>query len=153
MFDKCKNQYDACDKAITFIYGQDYLDKLDEESYLILVRQAKFLFESGMRWQKERRKQKKINNMGNQNKPMCHPATWLKSCYPTTIVNDRYHGTYSHGEWLAFACDFWDVPEDIEYEDSECEWFWGANEYIVGKGRTPQEAFNNLKEQMALLKW
>ena len=60
MFDNCKNQYEACEKAVNFIYEKDYLDSLDEKSYLILLRQAKFLFESGMRWQKMRMKRASI---------------------------------------------------------------------------------------------
>lgn len=57
MFKNCKNKYDACDKAITFIYGKDYLDSLGEDEYLRLVRIAKFLFESGMRWQRDNGKE------------------------------------------------------------------------------------------------
>lgn len=90
--------------------------------------------------------------MENKLKTMCHPATWFKcDCYPTTIVADRYIGTYSKGKWLAFACDFWDVPDEIEGGDTECELFWIDYDYVVGKGDTPQEAFDNLKEQMQSL--
>jgi hypothetical protein len=61
MFDNCKNEYEACDKALTFIYGQDYLDSLSEEDYHILVRKAWFLFQSGMKWQKEQMKRAAVD--------------------------------------------------------------------------------------------
>ena len=73
---------------------------------------------------------------------------WNESYYPTTIVIDRYNGCYSGGKWLAFPCFFYDVPEEIEGEDPECSFFWENCNEPVGKGNTPQEAFDNLKEIM-----
>ena len=71
---------------------------------------------------------------------------WKQLHYPTTIVADRYDGTYSHGKWLAFPIDYYDLPEDIDSGDLECGEFWRKYPGPVGKGNTPQEAFDNLVE-------
>ena len=71
---------------------------------------------------------------------------WQRHHQPTTIVIDPYCGTYSDGEWLAFPLDTWDVPKDIDAGDMECCIFWKEYDQPVGKGSTPDEALNNLKE-------
>ena len=76
------------------------------------------------------------------------PTIWCRDCYPTTIVIDRYGGTYSGANWLAFPCLFENVPKSIEGGDGECMDFWDDYKGAVGKGKTPQEAFDNLKEIM-----
>lgn len=76
------------------------------------------------------------------------PSIWCNGCYPTTIIKDRYDGTYSDGRWLAFPCLFDKVPPEIEGQDPECRRFWDNYKGIVGKGKTPQEAFDNLKDLM-----
>ena len=91
---------------------------------------------------------KDMQKREKEQKTMCNPSMWLDGYYPTTIVSDRYNGTYSGGQWLAFACDYWDVPDGVDGGDTECESFWNDNEYAVGRGSTPQEAFDNLKELM-----
>lgn len=73
---------------------------------------------------------------------------WLKEEYPTTIVNDRYGGTYSHAAWLAFPIDFYSVPEEIDGEDGECMWFWDKYKEPVGRGATPNEAVADLRIQV-----
>lgn len=74
---------------------------------------------------------------------------WLESHYPTTIVRDRYNGTYSGGEWLAFPLDYWDVPGEVDGGDPECMMFWEHYDGIVGRGATYQEAMEDLIKQMA----
>ena len=75
-------------------------------------------------------------------------SIWCKYYYPTTIIADRYDGTYSNAEWLAFPCLLEQVPKEVDGEDGECMFFWNNYKKIVGKGKTPQEAFDNLKELM-----
>ena len=70
---------------------------------------------------------------------------WKRYQYPTTIVADRYDGVYSHGKWLAFPCDYYSLPEDFDGGDLECGDFWRKYKGPVGKGNTPQEAFESLK--------
>lgn len=73
---------------------------------------------------------------------------WLYTHYPTTIVNDRYSGTYSGAEWLAFPLDYWNVPEEVDGGDSECMMFWEDYDGVVGKGNTPELAMANLVAKM-----
>lgn len=73
---------------------------------------------------------------------------WLEDLYPTTIVCDRYSGAYSHGKWLAFPYDWWDVPSEVEGGDTECWLFWQDYNGIVGKGDTPQSALEDLTSKM-----
>lgn len=80
---------------------------------------------------------------------------WLRTSYPTTIVNDRYGGTYSNARWLAFPTYADDTPLDWDAEDMECQYFWDTFEKkggIVGKGATPDEAFADLKAKLTELK-
>ena len=71
----------------------------------------------------------------------------IDELYPITIIKDRYSGTYSGARWLAFNM----YPEhvyvlDVNGDDISCNWFWSgeANEYIIGKGSTPDEALADL---------
>jgi hypothetical protein len=43
---------------------------------------------------------------------------WLKEEYPTTIVADRYDGSYSGAAWLAFPFD--ECPLGVDGGDLEC---------------------------------
>lgn len=73
---------------------------------------------------------------------------WLERHYPATIVNDRYSGTYSGGEWLAFPLDYWNVPDEVDGGDIECMLFWDTYDGVVGKGNTPQGAMEDLIRKM-----
>lgn len=71
---------------------------------------------------------------------------WLP--VPLCIVEDRYGGAYSDAYYLAFNMTPSDVSElDINAGDSECLAFWEkeAEDYIIGKGKTPTEALMNLR--------
>ena len=71
---------------------------------------------------------------------------------PLCIVEDRYSGIYSGAEFLAFNQEPFHVAElPIDAGDGECEKFWSgthktynAKDYIIGKGKTPEEAVVNL---------
>lgn len=64
--------------------------------------------------------------------------------YPVTIVLARYGGTYEGGKWLAFPLDHFDLPGDWQGGDSECNTFWQNYPNLVGKGKTPDEAHQDL---------
>lgn len=70
-----------------------------------------------------------------------------KDIYPVTVICDRYTGTYSGALWTAWNLDFWEVPREVEGDDSDCWNFWGSHTqkaYPVGRGNSPQEAFDDL---------
>lgn len=73
---------------------------------------------------------------------------WLETHYPTTIVRDRYDGTYSGADWLAFSLDYWNVPDEVDGGDPECMMFWEDYDGVVGKGNTPELAMANLVAKM-----
>ena len=65
--------------------------------------------------------------------------------YPITIIMDRYSGIYSGGAFLAFNLDYDEIPQEINQDDVTCMNFWSTNKnMIVGRGATPQEAYENL---------
>ena len=76
---------------------------------------------------------------------MSKRSEWL---WPVTIIMDRYSGTYSGGQYTAWNCYPEDIPNDVFSNDMACAEFWGINDetnkYIVGKGRTPDDAQNDL---------
>ena len=72
---------------------------------------------------------------------------WLMNHYPTTIVRDRYCGTYSGAEWLAFPLDH--MPEGVAGDDLECAEFWKGYWGLVGKGKTPSDALLDLEAAVA----
>lgn len=76
-------------------------------------------------------------------------AFWMKHRYPVTIIADRYHGSYSGAEWLAFPLERDEVPEEVCGDDMEEMTFWDDYKGIVGKGTTPDEALANLTEKVA----
>lgn len=51
----------------------------------------------------------------------------MTDIYPLTITRDRYCGTYSHGEYLAWNLDVWEVPTDPAADDVTCMEFWATN--------------------------
>lgn len=79
------------------------------------------------------------------------PYDWLKTHYPTTIVNDRFGGTYSKAEWLAFPFDYYEVPEEVDGDDIVCQIFWDNYDGPVGKGASPKEAFDDLEQKLKAL--
>ena len=64
--------------------------------------------------------------------------------YPLTIISDRYHGTYSKGNYLAFPYDYWRLPLEIDGDDIECMLFWDKFDGAVGRGSTPFDAIVDL---------
>ena len=75
--------------------------------------------------------------------------------YPLTIIKDRYGGAYSGSEYTAWNLDFYEIPIDITLSDISCMDFWVDEEikqnYIIGKGRTAEEAVNDLYLKLEML--
>ena len=76
---------------------------------------------------------------------------WIDYEYPLTIISDRYGGTYSKAQIIAFPLDYYDIPVEVSGEDMECAWFWGSYKEPVGKGMTPDEALADLRVKMKKL--
>jgi len=70
--------------------------------------------------------------------------------YPCIIIPDRYDGCYSGASWTAWNLYIEGFPYGPESGDSECYNFWQDYKGIVGKGNTPQEAYNDLKKQIIM---
>lgn len=75
----------------------------------------------------------------------------VNKIYPITIISDRYTGTYSGGEWTAWACDADSIPEGIFDGDIECAAAWSelkedrkCGKLAFGIGNTPDEALRDL---------
>ena len=89
-------------------------------------------------------------------------VTSIEDIYPLTIMSDRYGGTYSEGQFLAFNDYFHHLPKQIAGSDGDCLTFWSDfkqgkslnyfnNPIFCGKGSTPTKALNNLLKTMKLL--
>lgn len=69
--------------------------------------------------------------------------------YPCTITSDRYSGAYSGGCWLAWPVDACYVPSGADDGNYlECDDFWRTWTKPVGKGDTPQAAYDDLARQL-----
>jgi len=76
----------------------------------------------------------------------------VKIPYPLCVVEDRYGGAYSGARFLAFNMSPHNVQRlPINASDIDCENFWNGkdwdydvNDYIIGKGDTPEEAIWHL---------
>jgi hypothetical protein len=69
---------------------------------------------------------------------------------------------YSKGQFLAFNCDYYKLPKEIDGDDPTCAEFWenfrkngmqikqfgDMQEIFCGKGNTPNQALYDLLEQM-----
>lgn len=70
----------------------------------------------------------------------------IESIYPLTITADRYNGTYSGGQFVAWNLDACDVPIDPFCGDVICMDFWDnkSDRYVFGVGNTVEEAVLSL---------
>lgn len=66
--------------------------------------------------------------------------------WPIAIVQDRYMGTYTGGDWVAIprADLAGDFDETVWGDDMECMSWAEDNKKIVGIGSTPDAALDNL---------
>ncbi len=72
------------------------------------------------------------------------------SLWPIAIIEDRYHGTYSGGKWIAIAN--WRKDDRLNFVedegnggDTDASDFWYNPPSWVAVGNTPQEALAELK--------
>lgn len=71
----------------------------------------------------------------------------IDEIYPLTVISDRYTGTYSGANYLAFNNDYHKIPSNgPDGDDVNCSKFWDRydKDGIVGKGGTPSEAIDDL---------
>lgn len=70
----------------------------------------------------------------------------LQALWPIAIVQDRYMGTYTGGQWIAIPQA--DLAPSLEKtvwgDDGDCSEWAASNVETVGVGNTPQEAYENL---------
>lgn len=81
----------------------------------------------------------------------------LNNLWPVTIVRDRYMGTYSGGDWVAWHADVDEVAHycaDADGGDNCAIEFWervksSRNRDVpsYGLGATPEQALRNLTQQ------
>lgn len=75
-----------------------------------------------------------------------------RDIHPLIIHHNRYGKNYGGDKFIAFNLDIDNFPEEIHGSKSEQKAFWKSIEkegkYLVGKGSTPQEAFNELYEKI-----
>lgn len=68
--------------------------------------------------------------------------------YPTTVTRARYGGTYSGASWHAWPLEPQQVPLDATGSDVACATFWDDYSEPVGLGNTPNEAVEDLTQQL-----
>lgn len=115
-----------------------------------------------------------IDNQTNIPLPSLHGSGFTARVWPVTIKPARYGGTYSGARWHAWGLRMTDVPDAAYGSDPECGGFWagvlppekwaagaehfadwvrgsGASEYslVVGRGSTPNEAYEKLKRTVS----
>ena len=88
-----------------------------------------------------------------------HARRYRPDTWPVWIIEDRYGGAYSDGEWLAIAdprryakgeVTRLDLVEQGAYEgDIECMEFWAdlGDVWWIGKGATPDAALADLNRR------
>lgn len=76
------------------------------------------------------------------------PQTDCEDIYPLVIIEDRYTGVYSNGEYTAWNMYFDEIPQDIDGDDVSCYDFWHSYNGIVGLGKTPNEAIEDLRKKL-----
>ena len=78
--------------------------------------------------------------------------------YPIAVVQDRYGGCYSKGEWLVISktthlengayriirC----LDGDPHGEDFDAQLFWRDPPEWIAAGKTPEEAIANLRKKL-----
>lgn len=75
--------------------------------------------------------------------------------WPLTIIADRYSGAYSDGQYLAFPLNYDGIPKFIGGDNVDESMGWENWDHVkcpVGTGRTPIEAYENLKQKLKDLK-
>jgi len=64
----------------------------------------------------------------------------MKPIYPLSICYDRYTGAHSGGKYTAWNLHSYEVPLEINGDDTTCMNFFDETEIIYGRGDTPNDA-------------
>jgi hypothetical protein len=67
--------------------------------------------------------------------------------HPCTIISDRYNGSYSGANWLAFNLYHEFIPDLIGGNDEQEMRFWWSDDHkkiAIGRGESPQAALEDL---------
>ena len=75
----------------------------------------------------------------------------MDEIYPLTIINDRYMGTYSGGEFTAWNMAYYEIPTEPAEDNVTCMRFWETTKIPVGRGETPQKAVEDLRRRLEAL--
>lgn len=67
--------------------------------------------------------------------------------YPVVILMARYSGVYEGAPWIAFN-DYAFKVEEAQADDVTCALFFGGYPKPIGRGSTPQEAYEDLRRQV-----
>lgn len=69
--------------------------------------------------------------------------------YPLTIIKDRYGGSYTKGEYLAFNAKHFHIPKEVQGDDmTQVDWIHDTK-MIYGVGDTPEGAIEDLKRRLS----
>ena len=94
---------------------------------------------------------------------MSKPASRGWDGYPVTLAKDPFTGVYSGGQWIAFALDPCEVPEQPFQGDVTAAAYWGSGDVLrgdvrpedqprnprfVGRGGSPEAALSDLDLRM-----
>ena len=72
-----------------------------------------------------------------------------KAPWSVTVTTARYGGIYEGGRWLAFRATPSRLPDEAFGGDTVAAGWWetSGDQLWVGRGSTPQEAFDDLVER------
>ena len=74
--------------------------------------------------------------------------TWLAIKYLVTIILDRYNGSYSGAKFIAYPQEPYEICNEVNSDDIACLTYWNDFSSIIGKGNTPNEAYEDLLNNM-----
>lgn len=72
--------------------------------------------------------------------------------WPVTRIKDRYHGSYSGGEWVAYYAHVDAIPEEASSDDVSCDQYWDNPRVPFGVGSSPDLALADLVRRMDKVK-
>ena len=64
--------------------------------------------------------------------------------YPCIIFMTRYQGTYEGGNWACIAFADYIPSEAVDDDLTCCDWWMSPQADLVGRGSTPDEAYNDM---------
>jgi hypothetical protein len=73
--------------------------------------------------------------------------------YPCTIVPARYSGVYEGAPWVALPVGHWALGAEefvgMDSDDVTCAEWWDEHTlHPIGRGSTPQAAYEDLREKL-----